>query len=323
MNRRRFAGLLVVGIVGAPLVARAQSAGRIPRVGVLIPGRPPTRPTLEAFRQGLRELGYVEGRNILLELRWEEEQPERWPELVAALVRSNVDVILAGTGQVVQIAKNATQSIPIVAVGVSNPVERGLVASLARPGGNLTGLTLLTAGLSGKRVQLLKEAVPRLRRVGIFTAIGTEEQVKETEQAARGLGIEPLTIAVRGAGDLDTAFRTAAQSPVGGVIVTQRPLFFTHRDRIAALALKHRLPTISGEVGFAEAGGLIEYGASVVENWRRAASYVDRILKGAKPGDLPMEQPTKVELVVNAKTAKALGLSLPPTLQARADRMIE
>jgi putative ABC transport system substrate-binding protein len=327
MTRRRAVIVVLVAfaVLVGPTAAPAQSKRRIPRVGVLVSGKPPTRPTLEALRQGLRELGYVEGQSIVLELKWDEERSDPWLMLAEELVRSNVDVIVA-TGQSVPAAQQATRDIPIVMATGFNPVERGWVTSLARPGGNVTGVALMTTGLSAKRVELLREIVPHLRRVGIvWTVTGrlAEDYRKETEATARALGIEPLIIPVRGSADLEGAFRSAMKGGAGAMVFTQAPLFSTHRAQIGAMALKHRMPTIAGETGFAEAGGLMEFGPSLPDNWRRAAHYVDRVLKGAKPGDLPIEQPTKFELVVNAKTAATLGLRLPPAIKARADRVIE
>jgi putative tryptophan/tyrosine transport system substrate-binding protein len=304
--------------------AEAQQPKKIPRIGVLVPGSPPTRPGLEKFRQGLRELGYAEGQNILLELRWDEGNPKRWSELARELVRFNVDILVAGTGSATVAAKDATSGIPIVMAAVPDPVERGLVQSLARPGGLITGLSVMTPDIDGKRLELLKETVPSASRVAVlWDGNSTEErQLRHFKAIAQPLHIQLDPLGVRGANDLDGAFQSAVRARARAIITAQSPLFVTYRTKIAELALKHRFPTVSGEIGFAEAGGLMTYGPNIADSWWRAAKYVDKILRGAKPADLPVEQPTKFELVINLKTAKQIGLTIPPNVLARADKVI-
>jgi putative ABC transport system substrate-binding protein len=304
--------------------AQALQSGKIPRIGVLTPGHPPTRPTLEAFRQGLRELGYVEGQNVFLELRWEEEKPGRWPELAADLVRAKVEVIV-GTTTSIPAAKQATTTIPIVMATSLDPVERGWIASLARPGGNITGLVFISSQLSGKRLELLKEAIPAASRIAFLFVPKSQtaaDHRKEAELAAKSMAVRLQPIEVNSSDGLEGAFRAATQGQASAMLLMQDPFFSTNRSRVVELALGNRLPVISGEAGFAEAGGLMFYGPSVPENWRRAAIYVDKILKGAKPAALPVEQPKKFELVINQKIAKQIGLTIPPNVLARADKVI-
>jgi putative ABC transport system substrate-binding protein len=304
--------------------ADAQESKKIPRVGVLIAGHPPTRPSLEGFRQGLRDLGYVEGKNIHLELRWDEGNPDRWAEVADELVRLKVDVILAGHGAAARGAKQATTTIPIV-IGAAggDPVAAGLVASLARPGGNITGMAFYGSELSPKRLELLKETLPRLSQAAMaWHPFALNLGLKEIKVTAQSLGLTLQPLEVRQKQDLDSAFQAARQKQAGAMLISQDAFFGTHRAYIADLGLKHRLPTISGEAEFAEAGGLMFYGQNIPNTWRRAAAYVDKILKGAKPADLPVEQPTKFELVVNLKTAKQIGLTIPPNILARADKVI-
>jgi putative tryptophan/tyrosine transport system substrate-binding protein len=318
-------GLLVMlacGMLMAPLVVAAQQAKQIPRIGILAPGTPP-RPSVEAFRQGLRDLGYVEDQTITLAYRWDEGKAGPWPALVAELVALKVDVIVAGTGSATEAAKHATGTIPIVMASHPNPVERGAVTSLAQPGGNITGLTPMTPEMNQKRLELLKEAVPGLARVAVLSSSTLTWERDTFETAARLLGVQLRFLEVRSPDDLDGAFAAAIREEVQAVITGQQSFFSTHRARVAALALQHRLPTMSGEIGFAEAGGLMTYGPNLAELWRRAAYYVDRILKGRQPADLPVEQPTKFELVLNLKTARALGITFPPTLLVLADEVLQ
>jgi putative ABC transport system substrate-binding protein len=321
MNRRQ---VLLAGLLLAPLRAAAQGATKVPRVGVLVPGDPPTRPTLEAFRAALRDSGYVEGRTIVLDLRWDRGRPETWPALAGELVRLPVDLIVAGTHEAALAAKAATGRIPIVAPTAHEPFE-GLFASLARPGGNVTGLVLFSTGVSGKRVEVLKDAVPTLSRIGVLFTPRTQMPglIQETEAAARSLRLEVLRLEARRGDDLESAFRLAVRERAGGVVVVPDPFFNTHVRRIGELGLRHRLPTIAGQSGFSSAGGLITYGPSITDHWRRSVTYVDRILKGTKPGDLPVERPTRFELIVNRKTARALGITLPASFLARADEVID
>ncbi len=327
IQRRDFiAGLL--GVLAAPLAAEAQPAGKVPRIGILPPGPISERVHLwEAFRQGLRELGYVEGQNLALVFPSVEVRRELLPHLAAELVSLKVDVIVAAGLVGAQAATEATKTIPIVMVAVAaDPVGTGLVASLARPGGNITGLTLISSELSGKRLELLKTVVPRVSRIAVLsnpTAAASALQMKETEVAARVLGVQLQPLEVRGPDDFETAFQAATKAGAGALITLDDALIFTHRARTVKLAAKSQLPAIYGYREFVDAGGLMSYAANLVDMYRRAAVYVDKILKGAKPADLPVEQPMKFELVINLKTAKALGITFPPSLLLRADQVIE
>jgi len=318
---------IAVGIFASPLAADAQEdkAGKVPRIGILHVGPPTTG--LQALRQGLRDLGYIEGQNIVLEYRWPQEHWERLPALAAELVQLKVDVIVTGDPTTTAIAKRETRGTPIVMAVSTDPVAAGFVASLARPGGNITGFSILAPELSGKRLELLKEALARrLSRVALLwspRAVHHPQLVHETEQAAQRLGVEVLRVPASGAEDIDKAFQAAVKGRAGGMLALQSAEFSRIGAQIAELGLKYRLPTMTAEDGFAEVGGLMKYGASTLELWRRAATYVDKILKGAKPADLPVEQPTKFELVINLKTAKALGLTVPPSLLLRADKVIQ
>jgi len=316
---------LILSLLVAPLAAEAQPEGKMPRLGVLTPGIPP-QPWVEAFRQGLRTLGYVEGQTIALEVRWDEYHPERWPDLAADLVRLRVDLIVAGTTAAAQAAKHVTSTLPIVMAVSSDPVGDGLVASLARPGGNITGLSIMTPELTGKRLELLTEAVSGLARVALLLDAGSPRRhigLHEHEAAARVLGVQLQPLEVRGPEEFAGAFQAAIQGQAQALIIPTSPLFTTHRDQLAALALASRLPTMAGNPGYAQAGGLMEYGANQIETWHRAATYVHKILHGAKPADLPVEQPTKFKLVLNLKTAQALGITFPPTLLVLAEEVIQ
>ena len=318
---------LILSLLAMPLAAQAQPAGKMPRVGVLAPGLPPGEPGrgLDRFRQGLRELGYVEGQTIALEVRWDEHHPERWPDLATALVQLPVDILVAGTTSAALAAQHATSTIPIVIAVSADPVGDGLVASLARPGGNITGLSVMTYELTGKRLELLTEVVPGLTRVALLLDAGDARwhaQLQEHEAAARVLGVQLLPLEVRGPDEFASAFQAAIQGYAQALILMQCPLFTTHRARLAELALASRLPTMSGNVGYAKAGGLMNYGPHLPESWRRAATYVDKILEGATPADLPVEQPRTFELIINLKAARALGITMPPTLLMLADEAI-
>jgi putative ABC transport system substrate-binding protein len=280
----------------------------------------------EAFRQGLHELGYVEGQNIALEFPAVEVQPERLPDLAAALVRLQVDAIVAAMEPAILAATAATTTIPIIMPVANNPVETGIVASLARPGGNVTGLSLISTELSGKRLQLLKELVPGASRIAVlsYPALPTDApQLRETEVAAQALGVTLQRLDVRGLDDLATALQAATQRRADALVVLDHAFFFTHRARIVAFAAQSGLPAIYTLREFVKDGGLLSYAPNLADMYRRAATYVDRILRGAKPADLPVQQPTKFELVINLKVAKALGLTIPPTFLFQADEVIQ
>jgi putative ABC transport system substrate-binding protein len=325
ISRREFLAC-GIAVVAARSSAEGQQAITVPRLGVLIPGAPPLErvPHWEGFRQGLRDLRYVEGQTILLEYRWAEGKPERYPDLVADLLRLPVDVLVPMSMAALPAIRRATTTVPVVAVSMGDPVGDGFAKSLARPGGNITGLTLANNELVAKRVQLLKEAVPAAIRMTLLRNPRPGATGAAVYQAAAdSLGVQLQVLEVRDAAEFEPAFQTMVRSGAQALILAQDPLFSFERQQIATLALKRRLPTISGETGFAEAGGLMTYGASIHDNFRRAAAYVDKILKGARPGDLPIEQPTKFELVVSLKTATALGLTLPPSILVRADRVLQ
>ncbi len=328
MNRRSFIGTLAGGLLAAPLVAEAQPAGKIYRIGYLSAGAPTSNPlVIAAFQQGLRDLGWVEGQNIDIEYRWAAGRFDRLPDLAADLVHLKVDVIIAAPTPAALAAKNATGTVPIVAVSLTHPVELGLVGSLARPGGNVTGLSYsVGADIFGKDLELLKEVVPRVRRVAVLSNPDSPAQpltVRNVKDAARSLGLQLQLLEARGPEGFDGAFAAMAREHVGALLVVQDPAFIPHRARLVDLAAKNRLPSIFTQREDAEAGGLMSYGPSLSDLYRRAGTYVDKILKGANPGDLPVEQPTKFELVINLKTAKALGLTIPPSLLQRADQVIE
>jgi putative ABC transport system substrate-binding protein len=307
--------------------ANAQQTKKVPRIGILPPGPISERVHLwDAFRQGLRELGYVEGQNITLVFPSGEVKPERLPQLAAELVSLKVDVIVAAATVAVQAAKEATKTIPIVTPITTDPVETGLVASLARPGGNITGLSYMSSDLSGKRVDLLKEVVPKVSRIAVLSSpssVNAPPQMRETEAAARSLGVQLQPLEVRGLDDFERVFQAATKERAGALITLDDAFVFTHRTRIVKLAAKSRLPAIYGFREFVDAGGLMSYAANLSEMYRRAATYVDKILKGTKPADLPVEQPIKFEFIVNLKAAKQIGLTIPPNVVARADKVIK
>ena len=327
MDRRTFVSTAAGALIVKAFAANAQPAKKVPRIGVLHAGSQAIASQLAAaFRQGLREHGYVEGQNVVVEVRFGEGRAERISEIAAELVRLKVDVIVTSTDVGIAAVKQQTQTIPIVMVNSTDPVGTGFVASLARPGGNVTGLTLISPELSAKRLELLKEVVPGLSRVAIMwnpDARGAVLDYKETESAARSLRLQLQAVEVSHADDFDRAFSALTTGRAEALIVVGSAFAFTNQGRIASLALKHRLPTMYGSRDHVDAGGLIAYGPNLADAWRRAATYVDKILKGAKPGELPVEQPTKFELVINLKTAKALGLTIPPSLLRRADEVIQ
>jgi putative ABC transport system substrate-binding protein len=315
----------VVLVVAGP-AAQAQQPKKVPRIGYLGAVSPSAvSARTEAFRQGLRELGYVEGKNIVIEWRSSEGKQDRLPSLVAELVRLKVDVIITAGPQSTRAAKEATVTIPIVMAQANDPLGNGFVANLARPGGNITGLSTLAPEISGKQLELLKEIVPRLSRVAVFgnsTTPGTAQALREVEVAAGVFGVKLQYLDVRGPKDIETVFRAAGKGRADAVLVLTSFVFNPYRTEIADLAVKHRLPAIYSTPEFVEDGGLMTYSVSITDLFRRAATYVDKILKGAKPADLPVEQPTKFELVINLKAAKAIGLTIPPNVLARADRVI-
>jgi putative tryptophan/tyrosine transport system substrate-binding protein len=306
--------------------AEAQQTGKVPRIGVLSPGFPGPSPLHDAFRQGLRELGYVEGQNIVIEYQYAEGKMDRLADLAAELVRLKVDVIVTSSTLAIQAAKQATKTVPIVMANVADPVAVGLVASLARPGGNITGLTNVAPDLGEKRLELLKEVIPKLIRVAVLwdaAAPGQKPQMKQMEVAADALGLQLQPLNARDPKDFDGAFRAATRDRAGALIGLASPLFSAHRAQIVGLALKSKLPAIYPTRDFADAGGLMSYGPNNPGQWRRAATYVDKILKGTKPADLPVEQPMKFELVINLKAAKQIGLTIPPNVLARADKVLK
>jgi len=307
--------------------AGAQQAKKIPRIGFLASvSASSDADRIEAFRQGLRELGYVEGQNVTIEYRWADGKFEQLPDLAAELVRLKVDVIVAVVTQASLAAKKATGTIPIVMVGVSDPVGSGLVASLARPGTNITGTSSMTAEIIGKLLELLKETLPKISRVAalwnpanpVFQAL----QLRETEVAARALGVQLRILEARGPDEIDRAFAAMVKERTKALLILGDPVFTSHRKRIADLAAKYRVPAVSGTREYVEAGGLMAYGPSFPDMHRRAATYVDKILKGTKPADLPVEQPKKFEFIINLKAAKQIRLTIPPNVLARADTVI-
>jgi putative tryptophan/tyrosine transport system substrate-binding protein len=325
MNRKITVLTLCAMLFALCVSAGAQQPGKVPQIGYLLPRGDPSTPSplVEAFRQGLRELGYIEGKNILVEYRYAEGKQDRIPSLVAELVQLKVDVLVVTSLPAIRTATQATKTIPIVMVTTVDPVATGLVVSLARPGGNITGLTRLTRELSGKRLELLKEAVPRISRVGVLWDAARIGGLKEYEAAAHALKIQLHSLGVRGPNpDLDGAFRDAAKGHVSALITVTGTTLVRHPKKIAELAIKNRLPSMYEESSYVEAGGLMSYASSDVEQYKRAAIYVDKILKGAKPADLPVEQPTKFEFVINLKAAKQIGLTIPPNVLARADKVI-
>jgi putative ABC transport system substrate-binding protein len=324
----RLIGLAVVlalGLILAPLAGEAQQAGKVWRIGYL--GTAPSPPHVwEAFLGGLRELGWVEGQTIVIDQRNAEGQYERLPDLAADLVRLKVDIIVAAGPVAPLAAKRATNTIPIVMTNHGDPVGSKLVASLARPGANVTGLSFLHPALVGKQIELLKEIVPKLNRVAILTNPGNPTRTlmaTEAEAAVQRLGIQRHVMDAREPGEFETVFAAIRKDRTNALLILVDPMFFGQRQRLAELAAKSSLPAASGLREFADAGLLLTYGASLSELFRRAATFVDKILKGAKPADLPVEQPTKFELVINLKTAKALGLTIPQTLLLRADQVID
>ena len=325
-TRRAFLGTLAGGLLAAPPAAKGQQAGKVYRIGLLDSASDPASvDRWKAFRERLRELGYTEGQNVVFESRWASGQMGRLPGLAKELVDAKVDILVTASNEAALAAKRATTSIPIVMATGADPVELGIVASLARPGGNVTGMFSLSNELGVKRVELLKQIVPQVSRLAIVRNPdnrGSALTARGVEKAAKSLGMTVHIVDVRGSKDLDAAFAAMKRGRADGVILLENTAFFSERRRFADLALTHRLPMSVMAKEYVEAGGLVSYGPDYPEQFRHAAGYVDRILKGAKPADLPVEQPTKFNLIINVKTAKALGLTIPPSLLARADEVI-
>jgi putative ABC transport system substrate-binding protein len=330
IDRRAFLGTLAGGLLAAPLGAEAQQAAKVARIGYLANFPPAAYPQQhEAFLQGLRDLGYVKDRNLVIEYRFAEGKVERLPALAAELVALKVDVIVVGSTPHALAAKQATRTLPIVFISAADPVTSGLVTSLARPGGNVTGLSNVAPELVGKGLELLKQAVPGVSRVAALWEPGgsgertDKDMLKAAEVAARALGVRLQAVEARGPADIDRAFSKMTGAHAGALTVLRSAMFFGERRRLVDLAAKNRLPAVYFFREFVDAGGLMAYGPNQADLNRRAATYVDKILKGAKPADLPVEQPTKFELVINLKTAKALGLTIPQSLLGRADEVIQ
>ena len=319
----------VVALACIPPGTEAQPPKKPPRIGFLSPSSladPRTRTFVEAFRQGLRDLGWSEGQNVTIEYRWAEENTARLPDLARDLAGLKVDVIVAATSPAVQAAKQATSTIPIVMTNAGDAVATGFVARIARPEANITGLSMMGGELVGKQLQILKDVVPNLSRVGVLwnpTNASNAPQLRHAGDAVRTLGLRLHPLEVRGPGDLEGAFATMSKEHADGVIVVLDSMLAANRTRIAELAVRNRLPTMYGLADHVKAGGLMAYGPDVADLYRRAATYVDKILKGSKVTDLPVEQPTKFELLVNLATAKTLNLTIPPSIAARADQLLQ
>jgi putative tryptophan/tyrosine transport system substrate-binding protein len=326
IERRKFLAALG-GAAAWPLAARAQQAGKVYRIGILeMISAASNTANFDSLRKGLRDLGYVEGQNLVIDYRSADGRPERFPQLAAELARLNVDLIVTRGTPAVVAAKNATATIPIVMAASGDPLVTGVITGLARPGGNVTGLSALTTELIAKRVELLRETVAGIRRIALLQNMGNPvapSQSEELKTAAPSLGIEARILDVRKPEDVAPAFDTAVAQRIDALIVGNDTVTHASRRQLVELAAKHRLPAMYHSREFVEAGGLMTYGVSYPDLYRRAAIFADKILKGAKPTDLPVEQPTKFELVINLKAAKAMGLELPPTLLARADEVIE
>jgi putative ABC transport system substrate-binding protein len=326
MIRSRHGGLAVIllaGALAAPVVLHAQSA-KTARVGILLPSDDSTTTFLVPFRQGLRDLGYVEGRTVSLEVRSANGRTDRLPGLARELVRMNVDVLVTITSPGVRAAREATSTIPIVAGAVDDAVEQGFVASLAHPGGNVTGVSSLNTELSAKRLELLKEALPKVSRVAVLReAVGGASSIQATATAARTLRVQLQIFELRDPNELPSVFAAMAKERIEALTVLPGPMITSQMLQIVELASRARLPAVFPEARFVEAGGMISYGPNLAEIYRSAAGYVDKILKGAKPSNLPVEQPTKFESIINLKAAKGLGVTIPPSLLGRADEVIQ
>jgi putative ABC transport system substrate-binding protein len=327
MNKKIATPVLCGLLFALSYSASAQQPTKVPRIGFLTATSASSQvPRLEAFRQGLKDLGYFEGKNITIEYRFAEEKLDRVPNLAAELVHLKVDIIVTGGGTSTRAAKEATVTIPIVMGFDNDPVGSGFVASLAQPGGNITGLSTLSPEISGKQLELLKEIVPKLSRVAVFassSAPGNAQALKEIELAAGAFGVKLQYLEVRDPKDIETAFGAASKGRVDAVLVLPSPITFSQRRQVVDLAAKSRLPAIYWATEFVEAGGLMTYSVSFTDLFRRAATYVDKILKGAKPANLPVEQPKKFEFIINLNAAKQIGFTIPPNVLARADRVIK
>ena len=325
MNRRTFIRSTAGSLLAVPLAAVAQQPKNVPVIGYLIERSGPTAFD-EAFRRGLRELGYSEGRNIVVEYRWADGKPERLPALAAELVKMKVDVLVTSGTAGGLAAKNSTTTIPIVLVSGGDFVADGLVKSFAHPGGNITGISVFARELSGKRLEILKEAIPGMTRVGAaFNALnpGTQLLFKQTEDAAAKLALTALPLDIQFPDGVESAFAEAVRLRADAVVIISDGATITHRAQLGSAALRHHLPTIFANKAYLEGGGLMSYGPDITEVWRRGATYVEKVLKGAKPADMPIEQPTKFELVINLKTAGALGITVPKSLLQRADELLQ
>ncbi len=326
MSRKTVLLVLVTFALTFTHPAQAQQAGKVYRIAILSPASPGPWPTIDALRQGLRDLGYIEGQNISIEYRYAERRYDRFPRLAAEVVSLNPDVIVTSTTPGVRAAKRATKSIPIVVGSAGGLVRKGFVKSLSRPGGNITGLTFHSpVDRYSKQLEILKEAVPKISRVALLLNPDNTsgDPIRELGDVSRALGVRILRVDARGVNEFEAAFSAMTKSGAEGLLVANDSIFNQNRKRIAELAVKHRLPTISHRPIFTETGGLMSYGTSLVDMWRRAAAMVDKILKGAKPADIPVERPRKFNLVINLKTAKALGITIPPELLFRADKVIK
>jgi putative ABC transport system substrate-binding protein len=329
LNRRAFVGGLALGTLAGTRASLAQPARKVARIGVLglastadLSGPQPKSRSAEAFLRGLRELGYAHGEHFVTEARGAEARPERFPALVADLIRLRVDVIVA-TGPALRPLKQATSTIPVVMAASADPVAEGLVQSLGRPGGNITGLSLQSVETTGKRLELLKELVPGAALVAVILNRTNHLNRQAAEAAAQAQRVKVLPIEINDAGEIETAFKTATAARAGAVLVFAAGVLYPHARRVAELAARHRLPALYELRQYVEAGGLISYGAEINDIWQRAAAFVDKILKGARPADLPIEQPSEFELVINLKAAQALGLAIPPSLRLRADEVLQ
>ncbi len=327
MSRKLFGLVLCSLFLASNFPVQAQQPEKVPRIGYLTVSslsRIPQR--IESFQRGLRDLGYFEGKNIVIEWRGADGNRDRIAALAAELVRLNVDVIVTGGGGATRPAKEATSAIPIVMAQDEDPVGNGFVISLARPGGNITGLSTLSPEISGKRLELLKEVIPKLAHVAVLgtsTNTGNKISLKETELAAEAMGVKLQFLEVQSSKDIEAGFQAASKARTDAVLLLPNPFHFSMRNQIAEFAIRNRLPVVYGRPEYVEAGGLMNYGVSFTHLDRRAATFVDKILKGAKPADLPVEQPTKFEFVINLKAAKQIGLTIPPNVLARADRVIK